>query len=89
MSKIDSAEVIRLAQEAGMVTGPNLVTIDGARYRSLGAATNVKEMHLLAFAELVAAAERERCAKLCDRLNSEGDYIYGDECAAAIRANKD
>ena len=38
------------------------------------------------FAALVAAAEREACAKLCD----ENDYAYetwsAAECAAAIRA---
>jgi len=37
---------------------------------------------ILAFANLVAAAEREACARLCE---AQGEY--GDEqCAAAIRA---
>ena len=38
------------------------------------------------FAALIAAAEREACAELCEALNSESDYIYVDECAAAIRS---
>ena len=42
--------------------------------------------YLEKFAALVAAAEREACAELCEALNSESDYIYGDECAAAIRS---
>lgn len=38
-----------------------------------------------AFAELVAAAEREACAKVCDE--RERANLYGfKECAAAIRA---
>jgi hypothetical protein len=37
------------------------------------------------FAELVAAAEREACAKVCDEM--ERANLYGvKECAAAIRA---
>jgi len=40
------------------------------------------------FAALVAAAEREACAKVCDDLSDEhaweGSYAY--ECAIAIRA---
>ena len=46
------------------------------------------------FAALVAAAEREACAKVCDGVHARhiaehGDYIdetYATECAAAIRA---
>jgi hypothetical protein len=39
------------------------------------------------FANLVAAAEREACAKLCDELRDEDGFEpYGTECAAAIRA---
>lgn len=35
---------------------------------------------LMAFASLVAAAEREACAKMCDEL------LMATECATAIRA---
>jgi len=50
---------------------------------------------LVAFAKLVAAKEREACAKLCDSfyeswINSHGRYEFmgegAQECAAAIRA---
>ena len=40
---------------------------------------------LKAFADQVAAAEREACAQVCDRLATEVD-TYPSECAAAIRA---
>jgi len=44
---------------------------------------------LEAFAKLVAAQEREECAKLCDDMDSISDY-YGSRveliCAEAIRA---
>jgi hypothetical protein len=47
------------------------------------------------FANLVAAAEKEACAKLCDSIHAKhiqtfGDYLgdnsYATECATAIRA---
>ena len=40
------------------------------------------------FAALVAAAEREACAKICDRYKEYGDPItnWSTDCAAAIRA---
>ena len=48
---------------------------------------------ILAFANFVAAAEREACAKLCDdkhrtwRWDNEADSASGPrDCAAAIRA---
>ena len=38
------------------------------------------------FAHLVAAAEREACAKLCQKMRSESDAeFYGHEFAFAIR----
>ena len=47
------------------------------------------EDQLEAFAKLVAAQEREECAKLCDDIDSTSDY-YGPRvelfCAEAIRA---
>ena len=36
------------------------------------------------FAELVAAHEREECAKLCDRFANR--MMSAEECASAIRA---
>ena len=57
-------EIIAMAKEAGMVTGPNLLFSEGQRYRSLGAPGNIKERHLLRFAALVAAKERERWSEV-------------------------
>jgi hypothetical protein len=40
------------------------------------------------FAALVAAAEREACAKVCDEIAQRDETGYGiaEDCAAAIRA---
>jgi hypothetical protein len=38
------------------------------------------------FATLVASAEREACAKVCDDLDKMRGYSYADKCATAIRA---
>ena len=38
------------------------------------------------FAALVAAAEREACAKVCEQTEIEGSMSYGEICADAIRA---
>ena len=47
----------------------------------------VTQDELERFAALVAAAEREACAKLCDELRDEDGFEpWGTECAAAIRA---
>ena len=43
---------------------------------------DAQEVAIERFASLVAAAEREACADLCDL----GRYLRGWECAAAIRA---
>ena len=43
---------------------------------------------LIRFAELVAAAEREACAKVCDGIDRR--YInQADKCAVAIRTKGD
>lgn len=43
--------------------------------------------HLERFANLVAAAEREACAVLCDKISDEDGFEggYADRCAFAIR----
>jgi hypothetical protein len=73
-------EIIRMAREAGLAYGSD--------EKPLGSVTR--------FAELVAAAEREACAKVCEGLgvhpalnvfNGGPDwYKHGKDCAAAIRA---
>jgi sugar phosphate isomerase/epimerase len=46
------------------------------------------EQALTDFAELVAEAEREECAKVCDELSKKHSWegCYANECAEAIRA---
>jgi len=42
----------------------------------------------ICFAKLVAAKEREACAKLCESLPMQQEIDVRDQCAAAIRARK-
>lgn len=59
----------------------------GQAYAHHGEVTaHLTERDLRRLREKWLAEFRERAAKLCDDMNSEGDYIYGDECAKAIRA---
>ncbi len=68
-------DVIRMAREAGFDF--NLL---GATFTS-----GYLDQHLERFAALVAAAEREACAKVCE---AEGERVDASwvSCAAAIRA---
>lgn len=51
-------------------------------------ASEEQEMFEKKFAELIAAAEREACAKVCDGIDRR--YInQADKCAAAIRARNE
>ena len=67
--KMSREEVIRMAREAGLAYGSD--------EKPLNSVTR--------FAALVAAAEREACAKACDGMDHNGVMIAAD-CAAAIRA---
>ena len=68
-------EIIRLAREAGAV-----FPADGSWHKF------ETEGSLERFAALVAAHEREECAKVCDEYN-DGRYANtADLCAAAIRS---
>ena len=71
-------DIIKLAREAGF---EKVVAIhpDGAK-----TVTVAPVPELLAFANLVAAAEREACAKVCEVRHQEGLNFEG--CATAIRA---
>jgi hypothetical protein len=51
----------------------------------LTAVMEVFEEELERFAALVAAAEQEACAKVCDDIGG----VESDDCAAAIRARGD
>jgi hypothetical protein len=61
-------DIIRMAQEAGWEMGEDLSDGFGVR--------------LARFAALVAAAEREACAKVCDGIRYSG-YVPPEDGAAA------
>lgn len=66
-------EIIRMAKEAGQADGTTPLE------RSIVIYAAKSSLFLEKFAALVAAAEREACAKVADR------YIGADPIAAAIR----
>lgn len=79
-------DIVRMAQEAGLID-----------FRDAYSAEHVSVLvdSLEPFAALVAAAEREACAKVCEdearlRTEDEKTHIYGSEsqgrCIAAARA---
>ncbi len=79
-----SDDIIRMAREAGLGTLLCHNSVEGDRVWIESADWHDE---LERFAALVAAAEREACAKLCDELRDEDGFEpYGTECAAAIRA---
>ena len=70
---MDREEIIRMAREANIkqaIETPHLLMVH----------------ELERFAALVAAAEREACAKVCEEI--KGVKLQGYEFAAAIRARK-
>ena len=90
-------DVIRLAKEAGIAPKPMI--LDGVEYEYQYVEFNDNiggdEFGCIErFAALVAAAEREECAKACDELaeinrRASTDSMWQQgECAAAIRARK-
>ena len=85
---IDRDNIIKLAREAGFVhSNPHSEVI--VRH-SNGSWQSIEE-RLDQFAKLVAAAEREACAKVCDAIQKkhedEGAWLWeAKNCAAAIRA---
>jgi len=75
---VNREEIILMVQEA-VIGFPNQNPFD---FRLLQIETIER------FAALVAAAEREACAKICDEYTRYGDPItnWSIDCAAAIRA---
>ena len=69
-------EIIRMAREAGAV-------LDKLNYNT---AFTIQELER--FAALVAAHEREACAKVCEEKRIQMNYSEApyNQCAAAIRA---
>ena len=81
---MDREEIIRMAREAGCEPFRSPEHWDDVQ---VFATPDVLER----FAALVAAAEREACAKACDELKPFGPHLYiqkatAQDCAAAIRA---
>lgn len=72
-------EIIRMALDAGLYSG-------NPRTPGTG---NMILTRLQRFANLVAAAEREECAALCDRFQARDVGMQPAECAAAIRARSE
>ena len=73
-------EIIAMARDSGM----DLYGLGKDRARFVH--------HLEAFAKLVAAAEREACAKVCEGYTDKSDSdheTHGYACAAEIRARGD
>lgn len=74
-------EIIAMATEAGLCYSSNGF-VDW-----IDAGPSLHEMTL--FASLVAQQEREKCARICDELETCSDAeFYGYEFSAAIRARK-
>ena len=72
-------DITRMARESGFEIG----VVTGAIYAPTSCETELKR-----FAALVAAEEREACAKLCENIDTEydGEEVLATWCAAVIRA---
>ena len=68
-------EIIEMARQAGFVD-----------YELDDGTTNAFDVRYEAFAVLVASAEREACAKVCDGYSDGRHANMADLCAEAIRA---
>ncbi len=84
---MDRQEIIRMAADAGITpwvhhqwVKDKFIHIDEGMDGDLAC--------LMQFANLVAAAEREACAKLCDEVD-DGREDLSAKCAAAIRARRE
>lgn len=74
-------DIIRMAEEARLAFGSEEYPEIWQVYLSVGR----KEIER--FAALVAAAEREACAKVCENeWSNAAERMYGQECAETIRA---
>ena len=67
--------IIELAKQAGFV-----------EYELDDGTTEAFDKRYAKFAALVAAHEREECAKLCEELYEEDEWVSIGEAFAAIRA---
>ena len=71
-------EIIEMAKQAGFVD-----------YELDDGTTNAFDVRYEAFAVLVASAEREACAKVCDGYSDGRHANMADLCAEAIRAREE
>ena len=74
-------DIIRMAREAGFSTHHEMIWID----------TWEVSPYMQRFAALVATAEREACAKVCEEMSGPIEiynpkYVHYIGCASAIRA---
>ena len=83
-------EIISMAREAGFMDMDSLsAKVTDMFYHGF---PRTERIHLCSddriehFTALVAAAEREECAALCDRFQARDVGMQPAECAAAIRA---
>ena len=74
---MNTDDIICMARDAGIRIASPMDTLDPR---------NVYAHELERFAALVASAEREACAKVCDEIYEGNDTYTADTCAAAIRA---
>ena len=84
-------DILRMAREAGFRTGSYALSNGDECVFAHAVAFSDCIPELERFAALVAAAEREDCAKLCDAIQKkhedEGTWLWeAKNCAAAIRA---
>lgn len=84
-------DIIRMAREAqidvanmGRESAVALGLLSEERDRVLPVTININQ--LKKFAALVAAAERERCAEICDSVGANAVLGTAGECARAIRS---
>jgi len=79
-------EIIKLAREAGLTVGTNIsgVMLVGSPSTPGIAHIDIDEMQR--FASLVAAAEREACARIADEVGDDDEDCHAWTAADAIRA---
>lgn len=72
-------EIIRMARQANILEPIEM--LDSNPWRQ----EKIRELEV--FAKLVAQAERERCAKICDEIEGKPEYLSVSKlCAASIRS---
>jgi hypothetical protein len=82
-------DIIRMADEAGITPWERLEYIGGKKFSSTDEGLDGDLTCLIQFATLVAAAEREACAKVCEEGGKDESgriHVQAWGCAKAIRA---